>query len=118
MLITDQHSDHLDGEWLPALLRGNPQARLIVDSGSAAQLSGHDHEVAAPGATLQVAGARVEVLGGNHAVIYPDVPMIANNAYLVDGTHLHPGDSLFPPSGPRVLSNGGFPGRTRETHQQ
>jgi hypothetical protein len=23
------------------------------------------------------------VLGGNHAVIYPDVPMIPNNAYLV-----------------------------------
>jgi L-ascorbate metabolism protein UlaG (beta-lactamase superfamily) len=98
VLITHQHVDHLDGARLPALLRGNPAARLIVDSGSAAELSGHDHEVAAPGETLQVAGARIEVLGGEHAVIYPDVPVIPNNAYLVDGTHLHPGDSFTPPS--------------------
>jgi L-ascorbate metabolism protein UlaG (beta-lactamase superfamily) len=45
-----------------------------------------------------VAGARVEVLGGDHAMIYPDIPVISNNAYLVDGTHLHPGDSFTPPS--------------------
>ena len=32
-------------------------------------------------------------------MIYPDVPMIPNNAYLVDDTHLHPGDSFTPPSG-------------------
>jgi L-ascorbate metabolism protein UlaG (beta-lactamase superfamily) len=75
VLITHQHVDHLDGERLPALLRANPGTRLIVDSGSATQLNGHDHEVAAPGATLEVAGARVEVLGGDHAVISPDVPM-------------------------------------------
>ena len=96
VLITHQHVDHLDGARLPALLRGNPGARLIVDSGSAAELSS-DHEVATPGETLQVAGARVEVLGADHAVIYPDVPVIPNNAYLVDGTHLHPGDSFTPP---------------------
>lgn len=98
VLITHQHVDHLDRERLPTLLRGNPDARLIVDSGSADELSGLAHEVAAPGETLQVAGARVEVLGGDHAVIYPDVPVIPNNAYLIDGTHLHPGDSFAPPS--------------------
>ena len=34
------------------------------------------------------------MLGGQHAVIHPDIPVIPNNAYLVDGTHLHPGDAL------------------------
>jgi L-ascorbate metabolism protein UlaG (beta-lactamase superfamily) len=98
VLVTHQHPDHLDLERLPALLRANPDARLIVDSGTAGQLGGAevatDHETVEPGTTLNVAGARVEVLGGQHAVIHPDIPVIPNNAYLVDGTHLHPGDAL------------------------
>jgi len=38
-------------------------------------------------------------------VIHPDIPVIPNNAYLVDGTHLHPGDSLavLPPEPLEVL---------------
>jgi L-ascorbate metabolism protein UlaG (beta-lactamase superfamily) len=99
VLITHQHVDHLDGERLPALLQGNPRARLIADPGSTERLGDHEHEVATPGMTLQVAGARVEVLGGDHAVIYPDIPVIANNAYLVDGAYFHPGDSFTPPLG-------------------
>jgi L-ascorbate metabolism protein UlaG (beta-lactamase superfamily) len=94
VLVTHQHPDHLDPDRLPALLRANPDTRLIVDPGTAGQLGDVDHETVEPGATLQVAGARVEVLGGQHAVIHPDIPRIVNNAYLVDGSHLHPGDSL------------------------
>src|SRR4029078_1815903 len=80
---------------LPALLRGNPDARLIVDSGTAGQL-GTDvgHQAVEPGGTLEIAGARVEMLGGQHAIIHPDIPRIVNNGYLVDGTHFHPGDAL------------------------
>ena len=95
VLVTHQHPDHLDPERLPALLRANPDARLVVDSGTAEQLGDDvDHETAAPGTTVTIGGARIEVLGGRHAVIHPDIPVIPNNAYLVDGMHLHPGDSL------------------------
>jgi L-ascorbate metabolism protein UlaG (beta-lactamase superfamily) len=94
VLVTHQHPDHLDPERLPALLRGNPDARLIVDSGTAEQLSDVEHETVSPGTTVDVGGARVEVLGGQHAVIHPDIPRIVNNGYLVDGTHFHPGDAL------------------------
>lgn len=94
VLVTHQHPDHLDPERLPALLRGNPDARLIVDSGTAEQLTDVEHETVAPGETVEIGGARVEVLGGQHAVIHPDIPRIVNNGYLVDGTHFHPGDAL------------------------
>jgi L-ascorbate metabolism protein UlaG (beta-lactamase superfamily) len=94
VLITHQHPDHLDTDRLTPLLAANPDARLVVDPGTATRLSGIEHSVTRPGETLQLGGARVEVLGGSHAVIHPDIPTIANNAYLVDGTHLHPGDSL------------------------
>jgi L-ascorbate metabolism protein UlaG (beta-lactamase superfamily) len=99
VLVTHQHPDHLDPERLPAVLRANPDARLIVDSGTAGQLDGMQlgdvaHETVEPGTAVPVAGAMVQVLGGQHAVIHPDIPVIPNNAYLVDGTHLHPGDSI------------------------
>ena len=100
VLVTHQHFDHLDADRLGPLLDANPDARLVVDSGTAEQLDGVAHEVVAPGATLELAGARVDVLGGQHAVIHPDIPVITNNAYLVDGTHLHPGDAFTPPPAP------------------
>ena len=93
VLVTHQHPDHLDPERLAPLLRANPDARLLVDAGTATGLDA-DHRVLSPGDALDVAGARIEVLGGEHAVIHPDIPVIPNNAYLVDGTHLHPGDAF------------------------
>lgn len=100
VLVTHQHFDHLDADRIRLLLDANPDARLIVDAGTAEQLEGITHEVIGPGETADVAGARIEVLGGQHAVIHTDIPVIPNNAYLVDGTHLHPGDSFTPPPGP------------------
>jgi L-ascorbate metabolism protein UlaG (beta-lactamase superfamily) len=98
VLVTHQHPDHLDPERLPALLKANPQARLVVDSGTAGQLGAMkidvEPEIVEPGTAVQIGGAQVEVLGGRHAEIHPDIPVIPNNAYLVDGTHLHPGDAL------------------------
>jgi L-ascorbate metabolism protein UlaG (beta-lactamase superfamily) len=100
VLITHQHPDHLDPERLGPLLAANREARLIVDAGTAGQLGSRPHEVLAPGASVQVGGSRIDVLGGEHAVIHPDIPVIPNNAYLIDGTHLHPGDSFTPPPAP------------------
>jgi L-ascorbate metabolism protein UlaG (beta-lactamase superfamily) len=100
VLVTHQHVDHLDTDRLGEVLRRNPDTRLIVDAGSVEQLGELPHEVVAPGASIQVGGSRIDVLGGQHAVIHPDIPVIPNNAYLIDGTHLHPGDSFTPPPAP------------------
>jgi L-ascorbate metabolism protein UlaG (beta-lactamase superfamily) len=97
VLVTHQHFDHLDTDRLGALLTANPDARLIVDAGTSRQLADVEHEVVAPGTSFEVGGSRIDVLGGRHAVIHADIPVVANNAYLVDGTHLHPGDSFTPP---------------------
>lgn len=94
VLVTHQHADHLDADRLGPLLAANPDTRLIVDAGTATQLTDIGHEVVAPGTSVQVGGSRVDVLGGEHARIHADIPVIANNAYLVDGTHLHPGDAF------------------------
>jgi len=98
ILVTHAHPDHLDTDRLPALLAANPGAELVVDAGSAGILGDVAHRVVRPGEQLEIAGAAVEVIGGDHAVIHPDIPMIPNNGYLIDGSVLHPGDS-FPPPG-------------------
>ena len=102
IMITHQHFDHLDLEKLPALLGTNPDAELIVDPGTADVLRGRgiEHTVRAPGESFDVGGAHVDVVGGDHAVIHPDLPGLANNGYLVDGSVLHPGDAFVPPERP------------------
>ncbi|WP_345410528.1 MBL fold metallo-hydrolase [Actinomycetospora chlora] len=99
ILITHQHFDHLDLEKLPALLGQNPDAELVVDPGTAEQLRERDiaHTVREPGERFTVGGSTVDVVGGDHAVIHPDIPGITNNGYLLDGTVLHPGDSFTVP---------------------
>ncbi|MGH3753317.1 MAG: MBL fold metallo-hydrolase [Pseudonocardiaceae bacterium] len=102
ILVTHQHPDHLDLERLPALLAANPAAELVVDAGSAKLLAnvGIAHQVVGPGQRLVLAGTSVEVIGGDHGVIHPDIPVVPNNGYLIDsgtGTILHPGDSFTLP---------------------
>jgi L-ascorbate metabolism protein UlaG (beta-lactamase superfamily) len=105
VLITHQHPDHLDLDRLPALLAANPTAELLVDAGSAPSLSdlGIPHQVVGSGQRLELAGTTVDVIGGEHGVIHPDLPVIPNNGYLIggdSGTILHPGDSFNPPGLP------------------
>jgi L-ascorbate metabolism protein UlaG (beta-lactamase superfamily) len=101
ILITHQHADHLDVERLPALVAANPQATLVADPASVdeelAKLS-LTATTARPGDALELGGAVVDVVGGDHAEIHPEFPVPPNMGYVVDhGAFYHPGDSLFVP---------------------
>lgn len=102
ILITHEHPDHLDMDRLSALVKVNPGVRLIADPGASARLgpAGIDHEAVSPGDAFTVKGVSVAVMGGEHAVIHPQLPRVSNNAYLIDGRLLHPGDALVVPPGP------------------
>jgi L-ascorbate metabolism protein UlaG (beta-lactamase superfamily) len=100
VLITHQHYDHIDAEKLPALLAANPRAELITDPGSAETVEKLElpARTADPGDTLTVGGAAINVLGGQHATIHADIPVVPNVGYLVEhGAFYHPGDSFFVP---------------------
>jgi L-ascorbate metabolism protein UlaG (beta-lactamase superfamily) len=105
ILVTHQHPDHLDLDRLPDVLAANPAAELLVDAGSAPSLdrAGIAYQVVGPGQRLELASVRVEVIGGEHGMIHPDIPVVPNNGYLIDGdggTILHPGDSFTRPECP------------------
>jgi L-ascorbate metabolism protein UlaG (beta-lactamase superfamily) len=96
VLVTHQHADHLDADRLLPLLEANPDARLHCDEGSAGQLD-VPLTVVHEGDVLDL-GARVDVVGAQHAVIHPDIPRVPNVGYLVAGRFFTPGDALTVPA--------------------
>ena len=104
ILLTHQHPDHVDTARLPALLEANPEAELYADPQTTAQLSEPCRPVHA-GDRLRVGDLTIRAVGGQHAVIHPELPVVENISYLVgDGEHparlMHPGDALFVPDEP------------------
>ncbi|MGH3492851.1 MAG: MBL fold metallo-hydrolase [Sciscionella sp.] len=100
VLITHQHPDHIDVRKLPELLAANPRATLYTDPGTAHEIAELDlaPTVLHAGDAVQVAGAALTVVGGEHAVIHPDLPTVPNTGFIVDhGAFYHPGDSFFVP---------------------
>ena len=104
IVITHQHPDHVDVNRLPSLLDGNPNAALYADPQTAEQL-GAPCQAVRVGDSLPVGELTIRAVGGRHAVIHPEIPVIDNISYLVgDGEHparfMHPGDALFVPDEP------------------
>lgn len=96
--ITHQHADHLDREHLPSLLAANPGARVMAEAQAAALLDedGIAATVLDPGDELRVGDLGITAVGGDHARIHPDVPLVGNVGLVLehdDGARLfHPGD--------------------------
>ncbi|MGH8868250.1 MAG: MBL fold metallo-hydrolase [Actinomycetes bacterium] len=98
VLITHQHADHLDLDRLLPVLERNPEARVFADEASAALVADRGVGVTPvhAGDTLAL-GTEVSVVGRDHAVIHPDIPIVPNVGYLVGGRFLHPGDAYTVP---------------------
>ncbi|MGW4204728.1 MBL fold metallo-hydrolase [Streptomyces sp. NPDC004726] len=98
VLITHEHADHFDEGRVRAALEAGAEVwtlKSVADTLSAAfpgrvRTVGH-------GDTFSAAGFAVQVHGETHAVIHPDIPVITNVGFLVDGSIFHPGDALTVP---------------------
>lgn len=112
VLVTHGHRDHVDVErlaravatvagltmWAPPDVVAQIGALLTSDDGD----GGEDARVArlhavGPGDRVTAAGFDLELFGGEHAVVHPDVPLPPHVSCLVDGQIMHPGDSFAPP---------------------
>lgn len=104
VLITHEHIDHLDPDAVAEAKRARPDLQVYAHPDVLPKLAAlGDGAVTTvqPGQTFTAAGLDVRAYGGQHAIIHPDIPRIANLAYLVsDGsTNLyHPGDSFVVPA--------------------
>ena len=99
IVVTHQHIDHLDTDRLPALLAGNPQAVVLAEPQTAALLAkaGVPVQALTLDEPVPVAGAALTAVGGVHAEIHADLPLIGNMGVKIvapgDISVFHPGDS-------------------------
>ncbi|WP_375504417.1 MBL fold metallo-hydrolase [uncultured Jatrophihabitans sp.] len=102
ILVTHQHFDHFDAAAVAALVDANPHARVLAEQ-TTVELGAQDLDqarvqVVSPGDTVHVGGTEVRVVGGEHALIHPDVPRVPNvGYYFPDVGLLHPGDEFSTP---------------------
>lgn len=109
VLVTHGHQDHVDLERLAGVVAGGSRPAVWAPPDVVAQLrtlvtgaAGETDDATArlqavaPGDRVDAAGFDVELFGGEHAVVHPDVPLPPNVSCLVDGRIMHPGDSFAP----------------------
>ncbi|WP_163162444.1 MBL fold metallo-hydrolase [Arthrobacter sp. Alg241-R88] len=105
VMVTHEHGDHIDVPVVVAALKGNTDLAVFAPAGVADNLRKEAPEAAArintvdPGSSFEVAGFEVRSFGGQHALIHPQIPVVANVGYLLDGNVYHPGDSFVIPDG-------------------
>jgi L-ascorbate metabolism protein UlaG (beta-lactamase superfamily) len=116
VLVTHQHPDHLDPQQLPALLAANPKVRVLAEPSTlelvrAGQLPplGEAAEALSPETQEAVGDVLVTAVGGQHAVIHPDLPRFGNVGFVLRSegqpTLFHPGDALDTvPAGVDILA--------------
>jgi L-ascorbate metabolism protein UlaG (beta-lactamase superfamily) len=116
VLVTHQHPDHLDPRQVPVLLAANPRVRVlaersILDLVAAGDLPplGDAAEALAPETQEAVGDVLVTAVGGQHAVIHPDLPRFGNVGFVLRSegqpTLFHPGDALDTvPAGVDILA--------------
>jgi L-ascorbate metabolism protein UlaG (beta-lactamase superfamily) len=102
VLVTHEHPDHVDVEALREAAGANPALRIWAPSSVSGQFVdlGDRVTTVSVGETFEAAGLSVQTFGGQHALIHPTVPVVANIGYLVEGLLYHPGDSLIVPTAP------------------
>jgi L-ascorbate metabolism protein UlaG (beta-lactamase superfamily) len=102
ILITHEHMDHVNETAINGALAARPDLRLYAPAAVGDLFAARQDQftAVAAGDELALGSFAVTVHGREHAVIHPDIPVIANVGYLIDGSVYHPGDAYYVPEVP------------------
>ncbi len=102
VLITHEHGDHLHTDSLKEILKNNPHAKVVTNSGVGKILSGLGipFELLEGRETTMVKEILIEAFDGKHEEIYEEFGQVQNTGYFIDNMLFYPGDSFFNPEKP------------------
>lgn len=102
ILITHTHPDHCDSGKIVEIKKSFPDCKIFAHNEVARTLGGAVSVVeVSAGERVDIAGFRVEFVGGDHAIIHDSLSQISNIGMLIDdGEFYYPGDSFALPGVP------------------
>lgn len=110
VLITHEHADHFHTESLQTVLKNNPKARVITNSGVGKKLDelGVAYSLIEGIQKTEINGISIEAFDGKHEEIFEMLGQVQNTGYFIDNELFYPGDAFSDPkksdSGTRASS--------------
>ena len=99
VLITHEHTDHLHTDSLKALLKNNPQAKILTNKSVGVLLEKENiaFSVVEDGQNYDANGVLIEGFGKDHALMHTSIPPIQNTGYFIANRLFYPGDAFTNP---------------------
>jgi len=100
IVITHEHADHFDQEQITAIIDKNPDAIIVGHGEVLKQIEVFTTKTVDAGETFELGPFKLEFFGGEHAVIHPSMPPVANLGVMINDLLYYPGDSFTLPGKP------------------
>lgn len=99
ILITHEHADHVHTESLEAVLKNNPDAKVVTNTAVGKLLSDMSvaFEILEGRDSGEHAGVMVEAFEGKHVEIFGEYGQVQNTGYFINNTLFYPGDAYTNP---------------------
>lgn len=99
ILITHEHADHFHVDSLKEVLKNNPQAQVITNSGVGAKLKelGINFSLLEGPQNTTLNEVLIEAFEGKHEELFEEIGQVQNTGYFIDNRLFYPGDSYINP---------------------
>lgn len=105
ILITHEHADHLHSDSLTAILKNNPQAKVITNESVGKILTDLSvtYEILPETVPTECCGITVEAFPGKHVEIFEEVGQVQNTGFFIADELFYPGDAYIEPHKPVAI---------------
>ena len=97
VVITHEHQDHFDPEQVAAIIDKNPDALILAHEVITSKIQAFETHAVMAGDIFPIGPFTLEFFGGEHALIHPSIPRIANLGVMINDILYYPGDSFTLP---------------------